>query len=329
MAKERKLPEILEYDFIICDNTLNRKGWRLLVEGIDFNGFLKNPVCCVQHNTWVAPVGKWKNLRIENSQLLGTVEFDRNDDEAVRLYWKYTDGYMNACSLSIVPVSESDDPSMLVPGQRYSTITKSELLEVSLVTVPGQKNAVRLSTPEGEDYKLHIINNENPKKEMELEKENPNDELLKQLAAAYEKNVKNLVKLHHQRGVVHDGEVESLQKLALSDYDTVEKMLEARTPPANDPKKDEKPEKDEGKELSDQVRNFTQNSGGGTSMAMASERNSWSFYDYFRKDPAALSLMREKEPDKYKKLEADYAQWAEAHNLVTDPVTEQQLTINN
>jgi len=87
MAKEvkRELPEKLEMDFIICDNTLNRKGWRLLVGGIDMEGFLKNPVCCVEHDTWAVPVGKWKNLRVGSEQFIGTVEFDRNDEDAVKL----------------------------------------------------------------------------------------------------------------------------------------------------------------------------------------------------------------------------------------------------
>ncbi len=122
MAIERKLPDALEIDFIICDNSLNRKGWRLEVVGIDTTGFLKNPVCIVQHDMWTLSVGKWKNLRVDGDKFLGTLEFDKNDDDAVKLYWKYVDGYMNAVSLHILPVEESNDPSMLVLGQTYATV---------------------------------------------------------------------------------------------------------------------------------------------------------------------------------------------------------------
>jgi hypothetical protein len=313
MAKEikRELPEVLEIDFIICDNTLNRKGWKLLVEGIDTEGFLKNPVCVVQHNTWSVPVGKWKNLRVENGQLLGTVDFDRNDEDAVKLYWKYKDGYMNAVSLHIIPLIESEESSMLVQGQRYPTITKSELLEVSLVTIPGQKNAVKLCTPEGGDYKLNIINNKSETQMKEEEKDKSSiEEMQKKLDAACEKNAKNLVKLHVQRGVVQDGEVDSLEKLAMSDYDTVEKLLEARTP-AKSEKTEDKGE--EGKKLSEEVKKFAQNSDPGKSGG--NERDAWTYYDYFRKDPKALNLMREKEPEKFKKLEADFNEWAVENNL--------------
>ena len=51
---------------------------------------------------------------------------------------------MNAVSIHVIPLEESELPEHLEKGKRYSTITKSELLEVSLVTVPGQKNAVKL-----------------------------------------------------------------------------------------------------------------------------------------------------------------------------------------
>jgi len=322
MAKEvkRELPEKLEMDFIICDNTLNRKGWRLLVEGIDMEGFLKNPVCCVQHDTWAVPVGKWKNLRVGNEQFLGTMEFDRNDENAVKLYWKYQDGFMNAVSISIYPLEENEEPAMLVQGQRYPTITKSELWEISLVTVPGQKNAVKLCMPDGEDYKLNVIsNNKNiskMKEQEERKEETPADVMVlkHQLAIESKRNAKNLVKLHQQRGVVQDGEVESLEKLALSDYETVEKMLDARTPT----KEENQEEKDEeGKKLAEAVKKLTQNTEPGK-LSGVSERNDWTFYDYFRKDPKALDAMREKDPEKYKKLEADFAEQAKENGLKTE-----------
>lgn len=316
---ERVLPETLEQDFIICDNTLNRKGWRLLVEGIDMEGFLKNPVCVLQHNMWSVPIGRWKNLRVENEQFLGTVEFDRNDEEAVKLYWKYKDGYMNAVSLNIIPMEESTEPSMLVQGQTYPTITKCELMEVSLVTVPGQKNAVKLCTPEGGDYKLDVLDNKKDNQMVKEEKDKSSEEdLQKMLNAEREKNAKNLVKLHVQRGVVSDGEVESLEKFALLDYNETEKMLDARTPAKKEEEKPEGKEKEEdGKKLSEELKKLNLSSEQGKTTK--SERDAWTYYDYFRKDPKALNAMRENEPEKYKKLEADYAKWAEENQLVTSP----------
>lgn len=340
--KKRELPSgTLEHDFVVSDESVNRYGWRLLVAGIDTEGFLKNPVCCVQHNTWLIPVGKWKNLRVDGQKLLGTVEFDRNDDDAVKLYWKYKDGYMNAVSLNVVPVEESDDASMLIKGQKYPTLVRSELLEISLVTLPGQKNAVKLSHLDGSEYKLHLIT----KKEMAKE-EKTVEQLQKDLDAANKLNAENLIAIHKARGVVQDGETASLQTLALSNYDAVKQMLEARTvaaPPAETriDAADEakalalvKLHLDRGaigadqqkiyeaaakadyegarKELEakpgrDGLNTFVAGLGAGGDKGAGDERSKWGYLDWYKKDPEGLRLMEEKEPEKHRQLAADFA----------------------
>lgn len=318
MAKtERVLPELLEIPFVICDNTLNRRGWRLLVEGIETSGFLKNPVCCVQHDTWGVPVGKWKGLRVENGQLTGTVEFDRNDEAAVKLFWKYKDGYMSAVSIHVIPLAESDELALLLPGQRYPTITKSELLEISLVTVPGQKNAVKLYTPEGVEHKLNLISKSNPKTMDEVkagQSEAASAELAAlqaQLAAQKQLNAKNLVQLHVVRGAVQAAEVEHLTKLAEGDYETVEKMLDARAvePPAPAPAADA-----QAKKLAEDVKRFAQGAGGGGNAK--AEREGWGFLDWFKRDPEGLALMAKEQPDRLKALEDAFLAEAKRDNLI-------------
>jgi hypothetical protein len=338
---KRTLPKVLEIDFTITDESVNRYGWRLLVAGIVLTGFLKNPVCCVQHFTSMIPVGKWKNLRVEGQELKGTVEFDRNDEEAVRLYWKYTDGYMNAVSLNVIPVEESEDSKLLLPGQKCATLVKSELLEISLVTIPGQANAVKLSTPEGKEYKLNLLtqNREMAKEEKTVE------QLNQELEAQRKLNAENLVTIHKNRGVVADGEVESIKKLALADYQSTSEMLNARQVPKTEPTGDSaetlaealvklhfdrgaitEGEKAifkgaatldyegtkkvlEAKTGKDGIQTFVQgltNGGNQANAGTQGERAGWGYYEYFTKDPQALALMEKNEPDKFKKLEADF-----------------------
>lgn len=318
--KERELPEKLEIDFVICDNTVNRYCWRLLVEGIDLDGFLKNPVACVQHDTWKLPVGRWENVRVEAGELRGTCVFDPNDEEAVKLYWKYKDGYMNAVSLHIRPIEESDDVSVLMEGQKYPTVTKSELIEVSLVTVPGQKNAVKLMNDDGSDYELGLLTAgapvlaQKPDKNMSKEPEKPektggeleeqNRQLQLELEESKKLNAKNLVALHVQRGVVSEGEVESLEKLAMLSYGDVEKMLSARSVPAQGKeagagKGDEK--ENQGKALAAQLKDLQ----GGPAGA-DDERKNWDYLEWTKKDPRGLAAMEANEPDRFKKLCADF-----------------------
>lgn len=321
--KERELPEKAAIDFVICDNTLNRYRWRLLVEGIDLEGFRKNPVACVQHDTWKMPVGRWENVRVEDGVLKGTCVFDPNDEEAVKLYWKYKDGYMNAVSLHIRPLEESDDAAVLVEGQKYPTVVKSELIEVSLVTVPGQKNAVRLMNEDGSDYRLGILTEEarpkgpatqqkrnNMSKETENQPEKTGAELAEEnrqlqlkLDESRKLNAKNLVALHSQRGVVAAGEVEHLEKLALLDYDSVEKMLNAREVPdpgKSEPEKED-PKGDQGKQLAAELEKLQGGAG-----KVEDERKGWDYLEWTKKDPRGLAAMEQNEPERFKKLCMDF-----------------------
>lgn len=297
----RELPEKLEKRFVICDNTVNRKKWRILVEGIQLDGFLKNPVCCVEHNTWGASIGKWKDVHVEGDKLLGTLEFDRNDPDAVKLYWKYEDGFMSAVSLHVIALEESTEPEMLQVGQIYPTITKSELLEVSVVTVPGQKNAVRLSDAAGNDYKLNLISKQNRKMEENKKQEETTRiaELESQLSAEKAKKADMLVQLHMQRGAVQEGEVDSLKKLALADFDTVETMLNARTVEVK--KTDDKPADDERARLAAAIEKL--NAG---EKPQPNERDSWGYMDYMKKDRMALSAMEKDQPEKFARLVEDF-----------------------
>ena len=181
--------------------------------------------------------------------------------------------------------------------------------------VPGQKNAVKLSTPEGCDYKLNIINtNQNQIKMDPEKKDNKEFEALQtQLEVQKKLNAKNLVKLHVQRGVVQEAEVEHLTKLAETDAETVEKMLDARKPVETHETKEKPSETTEGKKLNETIKQFTQGADAGKKTT--DERKDWTFFDYFRKDSAALAIMSEKEPERYKKLELAFNEEAKKMNL--------------
>lgn len=235
MAKEREIPTDPFIDFTICDNTLNRYKGRVIVQGIKLDAFMKNPVAPKQHNTSEVAIGKWSNLRVENNALLGRLHFDPNDEDAVQLYWKYKDGFMSAVSLHVLILETSSDPSLLLPGQILETVTKSELIEISTVTVPGQGNAVKLLSPDGNEYKLNLVVIESNSEKMSGQKtvEQLTLELTaaqNEIAALKKLTAEQLILLHKQRGVVTEAETASLLELALVKFDTVKLMLEAKQP---------------------------------------------------------------------------------------------------
>lgn len=301
----RKVPERAAIEFVIADEKVNRKKWRMLLGGLSLENFEKNPVACVQHDTWRPSIGRWENLRVEGGELKGTLVFDTNDPEAVKLYWKYKDGYMSAVSLHILPLEESDAPELLLPGQVYPTITKSELLEVSVVTLPGNANAVKLLNLDGSEYQLNLITRKTMSKEDENNEQkptapNPEMEAMKlELEKQKKINAKNMVALHVQRGVVGEKEVDHLEKLAMQDYETTEAMLNAREVPGKrkEGHQPEAPKPNEGEQLAAQLEHFQQ----GKEKPQA-ERDGWTYLDWYKKDHAGLLAMQEKHPEKYKDL---------------------------
>lgn len=136
---------------VINDESLNSYGFWVKTDGIDLTAFLRNPVMLYNHNRSYAgktddqlPIGKWKDLRIENGQLTGEPVFDENDEFARKIKQKYEDGILNACSMGFRPVEWSAEPELLKAGQTMATVTRSLLLEISICDIPSNANATKV-----------------------------------------------------------------------------------------------------------------------------------------------------------------------------------------
>jgi hypothetical protein len=133
--------------FVICDRTVTDYGFVVIPEGIRLDRFLKNPVMFYNHDRWSdggLPIGKWIDLKIEDVKLTGLPVFDEKDEFAKKIKQKVLDGYLNACSLMAEPLQVSNEEQYLLPDSRRATVIESELLEISIVSIPGNKNSVRL-----------------------------------------------------------------------------------------------------------------------------------------------------------------------------------------
>jgi HK97 family phage prohead protease len=135
------------FTFIINTETLNRYGYRILTGGIDLKAFKKNPVALLNHDLYKGVeniVGKWVNLRVEKDGdiqvLKADLVLDEKDERYEALSHKINEGFISACSVG-VNVLELNEISML-PNQTRPTISKCELVEISLVVVPANKEAL-------------------------------------------------------------------------------------------------------------------------------------------------------------------------------------------
>ena len=139
---------------ILSDESVNVYGFRVLTKGIGLSLFKANPIMLYNHRRtrrWDEntegrlPIGKWNAVKKVEGRLLGTPEFDADDEFAVKVGGKYGKGYLNAASIGFDIVSMSEDPKDMLPGQTRPTITKCVLKEASIADIPANGNCIRLS----------------------------------------------------------------------------------------------------------------------------------------------------------------------------------------
>jgi len=262
--------------FIMSTEAVNRYGFRILSGGIDTADFMKNPVAFYNHlrkdDNWAAgeylPIGRWENLRIDDQgRLLGDVVFDMEDEYAAKIAGKVDRGFLNACSVAVDPVELSDDPEDVLPGQDRMTVTRSKLLECSIVDLPGQAGAVRLRGEKARenDFNIPTIQLRNQTPNMELvniklgldksasaddvlakvdelqtqlrqaqDKAQRVDELEQRLAAAEQKaqqeRVEALIGGAKAANKITEAEENEWKALAESNFEATKKLLDKRKP---------------------------------------------------------------------------------------------------
>lgn len=147
----QKISSDMAKDVIISTSRLNCYGFRVLTEGIDTDQYSKNPVLLWMHNRpmrgtvdEVLPIGRMENLRVEGDKLIGTPVFDMSDPFAKKIADKWEQGILKMASAGLVMLEESNAPEHIVEGQRYATVTRSKLREVSIVDIGANDDALAL-----------------------------------------------------------------------------------------------------------------------------------------------------------------------------------------
>lgn len=140
------MPKPIIRPFAFNDETIeNTYGFSILTAGIDLTRFLKNPVMLSDHynSNWNV-IGKWFDVKKSGSILSGLPDFDTEDNDTALIAGKVERGYINACSMGIIFDREN---LTVIDGKVI--LTKCELVEVSIVPVPSNANAVRLMHADG------------------------------------------------------------------------------------------------------------------------------------------------------------------------------------
>ena len=138
MENEKELKAIVEK--VSSDGTIraiasleeeDRDGDIVSVNGIDLKNFKKNSPVLWMHNANLPAIGRVLKVWLEGKKLMMDMIFDKADVFAMEISRKLADGFLNAFSIGFI-----------ANEMNGNIISKSELLEVSVVNIPANAGAL-------------------------------------------------------------------------------------------------------------------------------------------------------------------------------------------
>ncbi|MBE6331676.1 MAG: hypothetical protein E7070_05170 [Bacteroidales bacterium] len=136
-------------DAIISTSKVNCYGFRVLTAGIDHSQYDRNPVLLYMHNRCfdgkTLPIGRMENLRTEGDSLIGTPVFDMADTFAAEVARKWEAGFLRMVSAGLEIAETSTDAALMADGQTRPTVTRCRLMEVSVVDIGANDDALQLT----------------------------------------------------------------------------------------------------------------------------------------------------------------------------------------
>ena len=153
----------MTHTFIVNTENVNEYGYRVLTDGIDYNQYMRNPVVLFMHDRYNSKdrgsevIGRVVKMYKKDTQLIAEIEFDEKDAFAKKIADKVEGGFIRMASMSADVKGTSSDPELLLSGQQYETVTKCKLVEISIVDIGGNDDALKLSK-DGKPITLNKVN---------------------------------------------------------------------------------------------------------------------------------------------------------------------------
>lgn len=146
--------------FVLSDESVNSYGFVVLTEGIDTSAFERNPVMLYMHNRDGNVIGRWENIRKDGKRLLGDAVFDDSTELAATVKKQVGKGFLRSVSIGIEQIATEELNGV-------QTVTKCRLIEVSIVDIPSNENAVKLFRRTG-GYVYNLKELESDKESVDL-----------------------------------------------------------------------------------------------------------------------------------------------------------------
>ena len=144
----------------------DRYGTIVDVEGLDIDGYRNNPVVFYNHNSKELPIAR-STVEKVGEMMICDIYFDEEDPLAMEICRKVKKGFINAVSLGFLP-----DPRFAEEEEGVLIFRKADLLEISVVNIPGNKDAIIFDRKADEEKMKHDKekdNKEEKKKEYSLQ----------------------------------------------------------------------------------------------------------------------------------------------------------------
>jgi HK97 family phage prohead protease len=136
------------FTFRANDDQFDRYQDRNKVSGWLLDNYNANPVVLLNHNAQELAIGKGRAY-VQGNALMCDVQFDQADEFAKRVEGKIRGGYLNAVSVRYL----LQDGKFRVNERGGIDSDEQELLEVSIVTIPGNQRAVRVKSEGGSNVR--------------------------------------------------------------------------------------------------------------------------------------------------------------------------------
>lgn len=129
----------------ITNGRVNSYGFRVLTSGIDLEQFNRNPVLLWMHQRGNV-IGYVAYVRMENDEITGELVFDEASELSIRCKKQYEAGSLRMVSAGLDPKETSSAKELLLEGQTRPTVTRSKLVEVSLVDIGANDDSIVLNS---------------------------------------------------------------------------------------------------------------------------------------------------------------------------------------
>lgn len=224
------------YKVVLIDNSINRYGYQIVPSGVNLSNYSKNPVLLVDHLRGARNVIGSCRAYLEGGVLCGELEFDPNDAFASQIEGKFANGYLNAVSVWIEPTKVLE----AITGETMKVLS-AELLEVSIVDIPGNANSVRLNykgaiNQNAINYKLNLeyMSYGEIALRLGLPATATEQDILAAISALQDSRIASLLSMGRLRGSVTDTNEASLRTLARLSYGDVETIvMQSQPTPTN------------------------------------------------------------------------------------------------